>query len=420
MSDVQEKRKKGFRLGLAIKRFIFLVLPVLVIGGGVAGTIAMGNLSPEPEEKADVIEALPVLTAYGVSEPVQLRVLSQGEVTARSEVDLAAQISGRLAYVSPKFLPGGRFTKGEMLFRLEDREFQLRIVQAESVVAEARTALIRETSEANQALADAEELGVETVSDFAMRRPQMAQAEARLASTEAALAEARLQLERTTIRAPFDGRVRSKAVDVGAYITPGMALGNIYSTDKVDVPIPLTDKDIAALGLGVGFIETRDAPGPNVTLSAIVGDTPRHWTGRITRTDSGFDPATRVLFAYVTVEDPYGAGADNGTPLATGLFVTADLDGRELVDSVTIPRTALRGASSVYLVQSDDTIEIREVEVASSSRQRVVLTAGLDIGERIITSPVRGAVDGMKVQPVDRLDVATQTLGAADTQPNEQ
>ena len=401
------KQKRKFRLGLAIKRFFFLVLPVMIIGGGIAGTVAMGALKPAPEEKVTLIEALPVVTALSFAEPTQLRVTSHGEVTARSEIDIAAEMGGRLTYIAPNFLPGGQFSQGQILFRLDDRELKLRMVQAETAVVQAQTNLIRETSEADLAKADAEDLGVDNVSDFALRRPQIAEAEAQLASAQAALEEAKLQLERTVIRAPFSGRVRTKLTDVGAFITAGMRLGNIYATDMVDVPIPMTDKDLAALGLGIGFTETAANPGPPVTLTATVGDVARSWTGHISRTDSGFDPATRVLFAYVTVKDPYGANADNGTPLATGLFVTADIQGRQLVEGIVVPRSALRGTDKVYIARNDDTLEIRPVQIASSDRDRVVTVGGLGIGERVIISPVRGVADGMKIRPVEQVDVAT-------------
>ena len=397
---MSETGKRRFRWGLAIKRFVFLALPVLVIGGALAGNMVMGALKPAPEEKESVVEALPVLTAMSYAEPVQLRVSSHGEVQARAEIDLAAEMGGRLTYIAPDFLPGGQFSKGQVLFRLDDRELKLRVIQAEAAIAQARTSFIRETSEANLARLDAEDLGVDNVSDLALRGPQIAEAQAQLASAQAALDEAQLQLDRTVIRAPFTGRVRTKLTDTGAYITPGMQLGRVYATDMVDVPIPMSDKDLAALGLGIGFVETDAQPGPPVTLTATIADTPHSWTGRISRTDSSFDPATRVLFAYVTVKDPYGVNADNGTPLAPGLFVTADIEGRKLVEGIVVPRTALRGTDEIFVAREDDTLEVRPVRVASSDRERVVIVEGLTAGEQVIASPVRGAANGMKIRPV--------------------
>ncbi|MEL7453082.1 MAG: efflux RND transporter periplasmic adaptor subunit, partial [Pseudomonadota bacterium] len=210
----------------------------------------------------------------------------------------------------------------------------------------------------------------------------------------------------------------TKAPISASFVTPGMQLGDIYASDIVDVPIPLTDRDLASLGLGIGFLESPQAPGPEVQLSATIADTPHTWTGRVSRTDSAFDPATRVLFAYVTVDDPYGAGADDGTPLATGLFVSAEMTGRQLVDGIVIPRTALRGNDMVFVAQPDDTLEMRSVQVASSTRERAVLTSGLAVGERVITSPVRGAANGMKIKTVDRIDVAATDTPASDNTTN--
>lgn len=412
MSDYHEEGKKKFRLGLMIKRFFFLALPVLVLVGAVVGFAAMGALKPQPEEKAETIEALPVLTVIAASESVELSIKTQGEVVPRSEVTLAAQIGGRVSYVSPNLLAGHRFRRGDILVRIEDKEFRLRVVQAEANVAQAKTVYIREVSEGDTAAQDTADLGIESVSDLTLRRPQLAEAEARVASANAALDEAKLQLSRTIIRAPFAGLVREKSVDVGAFISPGTNLGQIYASDIADVPIPLTDTDLANLGLGIGFVETASNPGPDVALSAIVAGEHHTWTGRITRTASGFDPATRVLFAYVEVRDPYGSGADNGTPLASGLFVTADIAGRTLAESIVLPRTALRGKDTVFVVTADDTMEIRPVTVAFSERDRVVITAGLSVGEQVVISPVKGAADGMKINPVERLD--TEQLEDSD------
>lgn len=416
MSYAETAQKPPFRFGLLIKRILFLALPVFVLIGSVGGFVAMGALKPAPEEKANIIEALPVLTATARSEAVSIKVRGQGEVKARSEVVLASEISGRVAYVSPKFLAGGQFERGETLVRLESREYELGIVQAEAAVAQANTALMQEISEGQIATQGAEQLGIDQVSDLTLRRPQRAQAEAQLASARARLDDARLQLQRTRIEAPFSGRVREKSVNIGAYVSPGARLGEIYASDVVDIAIALTDSDLANLGLGIGFSETNTQKGPPVTLSAIVAGVPHTWTGRITRTDSGFDPETRVLFAYVEVQDPYGKGADNGTPLATGLFVEAEIDGRTLEDSVVLPRTALRGKDSVFIARDDETLEIRPVQVAFSERERLILASGVDEGERVVTSPVRAASNGMKIKPVDRLETAF----AVDTSASEE
>jgi len=165
-----------YKLGLAIKRLIFLVLPVLVLVGAVAGNVLMSEFAPQPEEKEEVVEALPVLTAPVQSKVVQLFVRTQGEVRPRSEVMLASQVGGRVVHVAPTFLEGGKFARGDTLVRVDDTEFALRVVQAEANVAQAQTALARELSEAESARKEAEQLEMDNVSSLALREPQLAEA----------------------------------------------------------------------------------------------------------------------------------------------------------------------------------------------------------------------------------------------------
>jgi hypothetical protein len=134
-------------------------------------------------------------------------------------------------------------------------------------------------------------------------------------------------------------------------------------------------------------------------LSADVAGTPAKWMGRIVRTDSRFDQNTRVLYAYAEVRDPFGAGASDGTPLAPGIFVKAAIEGQKLDDIILIPRSALRGEDKVYVAQ-DDTLSIKTVSVLSSDRQHAILKGGIEIGDQVVTSPIRGVAEGMKIQVV--------------------
>ena len=406
-TDNQTSSRKTGGFGLLIRR----LLPIIVLVGAVGGVMAMGALKPQPEEKAAVVKAAPVLVASPVKQDVRLSVRTQGEVTPRTVISLVPQISGKITSVARSFLEGGAFQKGDVLIQIEQREYALRVTQARATVAQMRTRLVSEQAEAEVAKRESGALGIGADSALALREPQLAEAQAMLASAEAALEEAKLQLERTSIRAPFDGRVREKLVDIGEYVTPGSRLGEIFSVQIADVKIPLTDDELGQLGLDIGYAQTATAPGPAVTLSASVAGKPHQWQGRLARTDSGYDPETRVLFAYVEVEDPYGAGSDNGTPLAAGLFVTAEIEGRPVDGGMVVPRSALRGTDRVFIAKEDNTLEIRTVSVASSDRTRAILTSGLTGTEKVITSPVRGAADGMKVEVVDNSRVTSADAG---------
>lgn len=399
VGDASLRTKRPRRL--LVLRLLTFVLPILVILGAVGGSIAMSSLSPEPEETENPIKALPVLVKRAETDSVTLSVKAQGEVEPRTQINLVTQVGGRITYMSPKFIEGGRFERGDILVRVDPVEYRLRVTQAQANVRQAETVIARENSEAQLARADWVELGRGgTPTPLTLREPQMAEAQAQLASAQAQLDEARLQLSRTELRAPFTGRVGTQEVDNGEFVAIGTRLGEIYATDIMDVRLPLTQNDLRQAGLFLGY-EAPPGEGVPVTLSAIVGGTRAEWSGFIRRTESRFDSQSRVLHAYAEVTDAFvGYGADRPA-LAPGLYVEADIDGPTLNDVVTIPREGLRGTDQVYIATDDGTLSIRMVEVLSSTRDRVVLGSGLAVGESVIISPIRGAAEGMTIEVVE-------------------
>lgn len=405
--------RKSRDKGLLIKRFLVFVMPLLVIGAAIVAFVIMGAMKTKPEEKAEEIKAIPVLTDIALQDDVQLSVMSQGEVLPRTRIGIAPQLSGKIAYMSPKFIEGGKFNKGDVLVRLDAAEYELRVVQARANVAQAETVLAREKSEAAIAAQDWHDIGTGQATALTLREPQMAEAAARLEAAKAQLGEAELLLSRTTIVAPFTGRVVSRAVNQGEYVGVGTRLGQVYATNVMDVRLPLTNHDLGQTGLGLGFVADSNNPGLPVTLRANVAGIDREWAGHVVRTDSGFDNRTRVLFAYVEVKDPFGAGADNGVPLAPGIFVMAALNGTHLKDVVVVPRNALRGKDQVYVANSDNTLSIKTVDVVSSDRRKAVLRSGIEPGTAVVTSPIRGVAEGMKINIVETLDTVVAKAGDA-------
>lgn len=386
----RERRK------LWLWRFGIIILPILVILAGIAATAVMGAMKETPEEKEDVVKAIPVLTAFAQTQDVTLSVNVQGEVQPRTEINLVPQVSGKITYMSPKFIEGGKFEKGALLVRIDPREFELRLIQARATVAQNETALIREKSEADLALSDWQDLGRSGApTPLTLRAPQMAEAAAKLEAAKAQFDEAQLQLDRTALYAPFSGRVTMRHIDKGEFVTAGTRLGEIYSTEVMDVKLPMTNDNLRQAGLRLGYEAGGKTPAIPVTLSANVAGMFSQWEGKIVRTDSRFDSETRVLFAYAEVKEPFGAQHD--MPLAPGLFVDGAITGQVLPDVVTIPRAALRGEDRVYVATDDNTLSIRTISVLSSNKERVVIGSGLAAGEAVIISPIRGVAEGKKI-----------------------
>jgi RND family efflux transporter MFP subunit len=392
-------RKKPRKL--LILRLLTFALPIVVLATAVGGTIAMSAFSPEPEETDTPIKAQPVLTAMATRDSVMMTVKAQGEVQPRTEINIVSQVGGRITYMSPDYIQGGRFDRGDLLVRIDPAEYKLRVTQARANVSQAQTVLARERSEADLARMDWEDLGRGgTPTPLTLREPQMAEAAAQLESAKAQLAEAELQLSRTEIRAPFAGRVTERLVDAGEFVGMSSRLGKIYGTDIMDVRLPMTQTDLAQAGLFLGYEAKGDAGVPvRLTLTSIGSES--EWMGHITRTDGRFDSQSRVLHVYAEVRDPFANVSEGRPPLAPGLYVDAEINGPVIENVVTIPRAALRGTSDVYVANDDGTLSVRTVEVQSSDRTQAVLHGGINAGEAVITSPIRGVAEGMKIEVVD-------------------
>ncbi len=375
-----------------------IVAPIAVLAASLGAYALLQITKPEPEKSGKGPRPTSVYVAPVRQESLALQVTTQGEVRARTEIDLVSQVGGRVVAVSGEFTEGGRVEPGVSLLRIEDTDYRLALRQAEARVAEAEVAV-------QQALADADVARQQLrndpdPSDLALKKPQVAQARAAREAALASLEQARLDLARTDITLPFHGRVAQTRVDVGQFITPGTVLGRVFGTEVVEVRLPLNNAQLASLGLPIGFIATPGEALP-VTFRASVAGREHHWQGQLVRLDASVDPDTRMLYAIAEAQDPYGAGRSEGDmPLAVGLFVEATIQGRHLDAAVSIPASALRAGNVVYLVNDEGRLEIRDVEVAHAAPDQVVVSGGLQPGERVVTSAVRNPIQGMALATI--------------------
>lgn len=393
-----------------LRKIVTIVGTVGIFAGGFALIGVMGALRPKiaPKEVAPA----PPAVFYAVAEPrpVTLDVYAQGEVRPRTDINLTAEVAGRIVKTSDAFVVGGAFDEGDLLVKIEDADYRAALAGAKARVAQAEEQLRREEAESDLARKDYEALGREAdPSELTLRMPQLAQARAAFAAAKADLTSAALELERTEIKAPFKGRVRERSAGVGQFISPGAPIGKIFATDVAEVRLPMTDGDLAKLGISIAFVETPETPGPAATLSATIAGEFHAWKARIARTDGAIDPSTRQISAIAVVDDPYGAGADNGAPLAIGLFVDARIVGKPIESAVVLPRSALYGRDVVYVIRSDDTLEERTVAIVSADKDTITLAGGLEAGERVVTSPLRGARGGDKVSPTEETRIPGAT-----------
>lgn len=385
-------------------RIIAIAAPIAIIAVlGVGGVAVLSALKPEPEKAEEARIGLNVFAEKVRKGDLQITVEAQGEVRPRREIIVAPQISGRIAYVSPDFIDGGFIKQGQLLVRVEAADYELAVVRARSGVASAEQGLTREIAEAELAQQDIEDLGITDVSPLARREPQLAQARAALDAAKAQLKDAELALERTAVYAPFSGRVWERDVDIGQVVATGQSLGRIFANDVVEVSLPLDDEEMGRLGLPLAFAASDAQPGPKVDFSAVVGGIERHWTGEVVRTAAAVNSQTRQINVIAELKDPYGKGADNGAPMAPGLFVNAVIEGKTIPDVLIAPRAALRGEDRIFIGNADEgTLSIRTVDLIYSDTHGAYVRSGIEAGEFAITSPIQAAFDGMNVTVMER------------------
>lgn len=413
MTSATDTEEKPRSLLGKIGRLMAFAAPVVVLVGVAALMFVMFATANQAKEKGTPPHPPAVQFAVAHSRPTTISLNVQGEARPRVEATLAAQVAGRIVWASPKFAEGGSFAEGEVMARIDAADYQLAVVRARAQVAQSQEALVREEAEGELARQDWEALGRGEAPPLAARQPQLAQARAQLAAAEAALRGAELDLSRASIRAPFAGRVRERRANVGDYVGPGSAVAVMFSTDAMEIRVPLTDADLASMRIPVGFSATAANPGPAAHVTSVTGGRLYTWEGRLVRTEASVDARTRLVYGVVQVANPFNSR--NSAPLAPGMFVQARLEGSSRETLVAAPRSALKRNEFVYVVTADNTIDVRQVRPAQTTADEVLFRDGVADGERVVVSVLTSPRQGMAVTPIDRAGEAeaTETPAAA-------
>ena len=265
--------------------------------------------APEPK-KFPQFESAPKVDVQTLHpQSYQVWLATQGTVQARTESDLVSQVRGKVISVSPSFRPGGFFEEGDVLMEIDRRDYEMEVRIASGQLAQAKLRLSEEEATAAQALADWKRLNLsEEPSDLVLRKPQLNEAQANVDSASARLELAQLNLERTSIRAPYAGRVLYNQVDLGQYVSPGSSLARIYAVDYAEIRLPLSERQLAYIDLPELYRGDNQTSidGPEVALTWTVGNEQYDWQGKIVRPEGALDTRSRQLFVVAQVENPMG------------------------------------------------------------------------------------------------------------------
>jgi RND family efflux transporter MFP subunit len=389
------------------------LLPFAILGAAMLVVLLLLLVRRTPEDR--VREYAAPLVRVVVAEPVayQFSVTAHGSVSPRTESDLIPQVSGEVLWTSPSLAAGGFFESGQVLARIDSADYRVdretaraEVARATSMHARAEKELKRQQTLANRSVAS------ESRIDDAENAFRVA--EASLQEALARLERAARDFTRTELKAPYRGRVRSKQVGVGQFVSRGAPIAKLYAVDYAEVRLPVPDRELAYLNVPLVRKTQRESdsdatPGSRVLLTAEFAGRHHQWEGNLVRTEAELDARSRMVNLVARVSDPYGlgdrleAGEDSPetVPLSVGLFVEATIEGQSIDRAFVIPRDALREGNRVYLVDPNGELQIRDVEVLRTQRENVIVAGGLSKGDRICISPLEAAINGMQVRVVE-------------------
>lgn len=378
------------RQPLTIKK---LLVSAAVIAAGLVLAILVVTAKPKPQPSVPEAPLAPVVAVVAVMpKAMPLTVVTQGTVEPMRRINLSAQVSGKVLKVGKNFLEGAYFEQDELLVQLEQADYEFAIARAKAQVAAAEQRLAEERGRNLQAKREWRELGSKEANALFLRLPQLKSAETALAAAKADLAAAELALERTTIRAPFAGRLERKQVDVGQFLGAGSSVATIHAADTFEVRLPLSDSQWSSLGLSVAG---HDIPEHPVTLSAQFGTEQRHWQAVIRRFEAALDPQSRIVQAIAEVRLDNGDGTPQQS-LTSGMFVQADIQTPPVPGLVQLPLSALRADDTVMVVTEASTL-IRKPVIVRERHPDWVRVSGLLAGERVVSVQTPALLSGLEV-----------------------
>lgn len=372
---------------------------VLILACTVAAAIIMNK--PAAKRRPAHRKSLTVETVTLEPETFSVTINTQGTVEARTTTTLISRVSGEVSSVSSVFRPGGFFEPGDTLLKIDATDYRLDIKSAEATLAEAVFTLKEEQAQADQAADNWKRLGrTHKPSDLVLRKPQLAKAQAMVDSARAALQRVKLDLNRTRIKTPYAGRILEQFVDVGQYVTPGTQLARIYAIDYAEIRLPLTEKQRGMIDLPRLYRgeSEQNYQGPKAAISANIGGKSYQWQGRVMRTEGSVDRSTRQVYVIVQVDNPYARREDNRPPLEIGQFVTAKIQGRKMDDVFKLPRTAVQGKDTIMLVDEQNRIQRKKIDVLWETQDSLIVAEGLSAGEKLCTTYIPFVADNAEVK----------------------
>lgn len=404
IGTVEQASRPEARLSIGrriLRGLVMYLLPFVVIAAAGGGAVYLVETAPKARQRPPKANETLVEVTHVQRTDAKAVVQVMGTVMAAQEVILQPRVSGEIVKLSPKLAPGGRFDAGEFMLRIDPSDFELAVERARAQIAQCEYDLKMELGHQEIAKREWELLGAEKNAtefdrELALRKPHLAKFRAALKGAQAALRDAELDLERTTIRAPFACVVTEERVDLGAQVSTQTQVAKLVGTDEywVRAAVPVDQ---------LGWITFPSADGEGGSCARIHQQfgTERQdrCQGRVVRLMGDLEPEGRMAQVLISIKDPLGLDTPDETtnPLLIGAYVNIEIEGREVKSVFRLPRRLLRDGDNVWIMNGKDELEIRPIDVLWRSRDNVLIRKGLDEGERVIVSDLPAPVAGMKL-----------------------
>lgn len=382
----------------------FVVASALLLSAALI-TLLLYATRPDTDISEPVYVPITVDVVVAEKETIRIPMQAQGTVSPLQQTTLLAEVQGRIVEASETFNVGGFVNAGDVLLRIDPRDYQARLARAEAALRSAESELLQERGRADVARREWEKLPAgsqrsDEARDLYLRKPQLAQAEGQLLAARADLQTAQDDLDRTVVRAPYTALIRAKHAELGQFVTPGTQLAEVFSVDVAEVRLPIPQTRLAYLDLpGVRSTEA----GARIDLYTDVNGDVTHWPARLHRSEGVFDERSRALYAVARIDDPYGLTHPGQPPLRIGTFVTASIEGRPMPGLVALPRYVMRAGDNVAVVDDNNLVRNRTVTTLNTGGDFVYVAAGLDDGDQVILTTLDSALTGAEVSVVSRI-----------------
>ena len=355
----------------------------------------LGQVQPDPVEELpppDVI--IEILTP----KDFQVQISSNGTTTPLTQTVLTAEVGGEVIYRSKKFAEGASVIEGEILAKIDDTDLQLQYKNALLQLANAEVQYSLQLAEAEVAKEAGDKIGDGVASDLTLKKPQLKQAEAFLEVAKAQVSSAAKKLNKTEIIAPYAGRIQNVNIDLGTTIIPGQPVGAMYTSSEIEITLAVKDNDLQFLSIPMDGRKLNPSEQASVVIESFYKGKTQSWKGKLERVDGVIDPVTRMINLIAVFKNDFIESDKPNLPI--GLFVEAKIDGITLKNIFEIPINSISEDNEVYIVDKDNQLELRELTILKKYSEFVIIKDGLKAGERIVTSKLSTASNGIKVNPV--------------------